>query len=111
MMYDTDSPELGIFTGTATLHVVFKYDRFGNETGARANIHFTNLTSDATGEIFLANCIQKNVNRTADPNVIISKMKIVLIGNMGTRIVCDETIEINLITGDWVSIEHNHKQW
>ncbi len=109
--WDTESPELGVLTGTGTAHVVFHYDINGNEIGLKANIHLTNLTSSETGEIFLANAIQKNVNSTSDPDIIISRLMLVLNGNMGTRLVCMETVEINMRTGEWVSLEHNHKQW
>lgn len=109
--WDTKSPELGVLTGTGTAHVVFHYDINGNEIGLKANIHLTNLTSSETGEVFLANVIQKNVNSTSDPDIIISRAIFILNGNMGTRIVCLETIEINMRTGEWVSLEHNHKQW
>ena len=110
-VWDTYSPELGFLTGTSTVHVVFKYDKLGNITGVKVHTHFTNLTSSTTGEIFLANIYDHQTLLTSDPDVGISRFRMVLIGNMGTRMVCTETWEINLVTGEMVSVEHNHKQW
>lgn len=109
--WDTDSPELGDLTGTGTMHVVFKYNKLGTLIGVKANIQLTNFTSIITGEIFLANTIEHTSLLSSDPDVFISRIKWVLKGNMGTRIVCTETWEINAVTGEMVSLEHNHKQW
>ncbi len=109
--WDTYSPELGVLTGTGTAHVVFKYDKLGTQIGLKANIHLTNFTSSLTGEIFMANVIAHDNFLSSDPNVFISRIKWVLKGNMGTRMVCTETWEINSVTGEMVSLEHNHKQW
>ena len=109
--WDTYSPELGTLTGTGTAHVVFKYDKLGILIDRKGHIHLTNVTSSITGEIFLANIIDHAYLLSTDQDVVISKVKYVLKGNMGTRMVCFETWEINIVTGEMVSLEHNHKQW
>lgn len=107
--WDTDSPELGDLTGTGTVHVVSKYDKLGTLIGRKSNTHLTNVTS-STGEIFMVNSIDHGL-LSSDPNIVILRVKWVLKGNLGTRIVCTETWEMNLATGEMVSLEHNHKQW
>jgi hypothetical protein len=108
---DDYSPELGSLTGTSTMHVVFKLDKLGNINGVKINIHSINVTSSASDETFMVNLIQQESFITPDPDVILARAKLVIKGNMGTRIVCTQTYEINAITGEEVSLEHNHKQW
>jgi len=106
-----DSSELGFLTGTSTMHVVLKLDKLGKPTGVKINIHCTNVTSSISDETFMVNLIQQESFITPDPNIILGRAKLVIKGNMGTRIVCTQTYEINMITGVEVSLEHNHKQW
>ena len=108
--WDTYSPELGDLTGTGTVHVVSKYDKLGTLIARKTNTHLTNVKSSLTGEIFMVNSIDQGL-LSSDPDVIFTRVKWVLKGNMGTRIVCTETWEINIVTGEMVSLEHNHKQW
>ena len=108
--WDTYSPELGDLIGTGTVHVVSKYDKLGILISRKTNTHLTNVTSSLTGEIFMVNSIDQGL-LSSDPDVIFTRVKWVLKGNMGTRIVCTETWKINLVTGEMVSLEHNHKQW
>jgi hypothetical protein len=110
-IWDDYSPELGFLSGTSTMHVVLKLDKLGNPTGVKINIHCTNVTSSISKETFMVNIIQQESFITPDPDVILGRAKLVIKGNMGTRIVCTQTYEINLITGVEVSLEHNHKQW
>ena len=110
-VWDSDSPELGLLTSIGTIHVLNeKYDLFGNLVGEKFNCHTTTLTSSITGEVFLANFVTHTSN-TSDPDVFVLTVKSVLIGNMGTRIVCTEKAEYNISTGEFVSLEHRHKQW
>ena len=109
-IWDTYSPEMGLLTGPCTIHFVAKYDRFGNQIGLKANAHITTLTSNTTGEVFHANIVESD-SFTSVPDIIIVTFRAILLGNMGTRLVCTETFEFNTATGEFVSLEHRHKQW
>lgn len=110
-VFDAYSPELGFLTGKCTIHLVNEeYDRFGNPIGEKFNCHVTTLTSSITGEEFLANFVTHSSN-TSDPDVFVLTVRSILIGNLGTRLVCTEKFEYNISTGEIVDLEHRHKQW
>lgn len=111
MVFDSYSPELGLLTGIGTIHLVnAEYDNFGNPIGEKFNSHVATLTSSLTGEEFLANFVCHTIN-TSVADVFVLTVKTVLIGNRGTRLVCTETFEYNITTGEMVDLKHKHKQW